>query len=66
MENGQLNMNDASVTQLRTAHFEHGAAPLIVAGQEIAHGDPDAPGVIERGGENFDLQTGSRGNFRSL
>jgi hypothetical protein len=66
METGQLNMNDASVTQLRTARFEHGAAPLIAAGREIAPGDPDAPGVIERRGGNFDLQTGSRGNFRSL
>jgi hypothetical protein len=32
----------------------------------MGHGNPDAPGVIERYGENFDLQTGSRSNFRSL
>jgi hypothetical protein len=39
---------------------------LPASGHEMGHGNPDAPGVIERYGENFDLQTGSRSNFRSL
>jgi hypothetical protein len=39
---------------------------LLASGHEIGHGDPDAPDMIERYGENFDLQTGSRSNFGSF
>ena len=77
MANGQLNMNDASVVQAQTAPSGHVSTlyPTVAAifrrglpasGHEMGHGNPDAPGVIERYGENFDLQTGSRSNFRSL
>jgi len=65
LRNSQLNTNNASVAQLQTPRFEHGLGLHIAAGHEIAHGDPDAFDV-ERYGENFDLPTGSRGNFRSL
>ena len=66
MANSQLNTNNTSVAQLQTPRFGHGLGLLIAAGHEIAHGDPDAFDVIERYGENFDLETGSSGNFRSL
>jgi hypothetical protein len=66
LRNSQLNTNNASVAQLQTPRFEHGLGLLIAAGHQIAHGDPDAFDAIERYGENFDLQPGSRGNFRSL
>jgi hypothetical protein len=53
----------STLNQTVAAIFQRG---LPASGHEMGHGDPDAPGVIERYGENFDLQTGSRSNFRSL
>jgi hypothetical protein len=75
MANRQLNTNDVSVVQLQAAHSELvSTLNQIVAtdfqrwfpdsGHEIGRGDPDAPDVIERYGENCDLETSS--NFLSL
>jgi hypothetical protein len=75
MANREFNTNDASVVPLQTA-----ASGLVLtinqivaadfqwwfpdSDHEIEPGDPGSPDVIERYGENSDLETCS--NFRSL
>ena len=60
MENGQLNPNDPFAEPLQTARFEHGAASRVAAGHEIAHGDSESTGAIDRHGKHFDPKAGGR------
>jgi hypothetical protein len=73
--NKEFNTNDASVVQLQTTigGLVSTINQIVVTDfqwwfpnpdHEIGRGDPGSPDVIERYGENCDLETGR--NFRSL